>query len=121
MSCLFDSLSTFVDINSTHLRRVIVEYLRSNPSLVENVSFHEMLSWDNIPHGDYLDTMSSTSTWGGAIEIQAFAQLFNIQVTVSVRGSSKPIEFVPTGRDVEPRLRTVCIHWTGNHFTPLKC
>jgi hypothetical protein len=115
MSCLFDSLSSFVDIPSSTLRQVVVEFLRSNPCLIDNVPFRDMMSWDAVPYDRYLDHMTLPSTWGGAIEIQAFAQLFHARVEVRVNNGAQVIEFFPQKTSVE---RTVSLMWTGNHFAP---
>ena len=63
--------------------------------------------------------MRSASTWGGAIEIQAACNIWNLRINVSnYRDQNhKIIEFIPVKETYE---RTIDIYWTGGHFEPIK-
>lgn len=116
MSCLFDSLSTFlIDVDSGQLRRMITQFLATDPSFFEEESgrLSDILSVDNVQLGDYVNTMSSPHTWGGAIEIRAFCEMFRTRVLVEIHG--RTIEFLPK----QPYQCTARIHYTGNHYEPI--
>lgn len=114
MSCLFDSLSKFINISSNDLRQNIVQYLQTNPNLIEDVSFQEMLKWDNINHEQYLSVMSNEMSWGGAIEIKAFVMMYHINVKVHIPQQQKIVEFVKNTD--HPFINII---WTGNHYIPI--
>jgi len=119
MSCLFDSLSSFTEHDSRELRSKIVTYLGTNPVLMNDATFKDIVKWDESDDQQYLQSMNQDSTWGGAIEIKAFVNLFNVNVTVHIPQMNKAVEFV---RDEQQKSNypTVNILWTGNHFVPLK-
>lgn len=122
MSCLFDSLSKFVvNMSGGRLRQIIVEYLKTNPLIMDDISFSSMMSWENDEQDSsetYLARMSKDDTWGGAIEIKAFCKLYRCRVDVHIPTIGKIVSFFPD----ENENNTVCnIMWTGNHFEALGC
>ena len=46
MSCLFDSLSYFINLDSKNIRQNICNYLESNNSLIEGLDTSVILSLD---------------------------------------------------------------------------
>jgi hypothetical protein len=116
MSCLFDSLSKFTNFSSNDLRQHIVSYLQTNPKLMgDDTTFNEMMNWEEIDSNSYINDMSNPHTWGGAIEIKAFTDIFQVNVNVHVPMFQKIIEFKH-----EPNNdKYVNILWTGNHYIPL--
>lgn len=119
MSCLFDSLSFFTQHNSRELRTKVVSYLSTNPVLMNDATFEEIMKWEESDNGRYLQSMDLDSTWGGAIEIKAFVNLFNVNVFVHIPHVKNIVEFV---RDEQRKdyFPTVHILWTGNHFVSLQ-
>ncbi len=119
MSCLFDSLSKFTTHSGSDLRQHIVSYLRTNPTLMENITFEELMTWDNQDVHVYTDQMSQEQTWGGAIEIKAFVDIFKVNVHVHIPSLQKIVEF----QCPSEQIATHCIHllWTGNHYVPMGC
>ena len=116
MSCLFDSLSSFLtDINSTQLRHLVTQYLSTDPSFFQEDSqkLSDVLGVDDVQLGDYVANMANSHTWGGAIEIRAFCEMFQTRVLVEIHG--RRIEFLPKE---EPRF-TIHLHYTGNHYEPI--
>jgi hypothetical protein len=89
MSCLFNSLSTFVSVSPEKLREDICNFIEANskallPGLDEKVLLGSDLK-------KYVAAMRQPGTWGGAIEIQAFCQMYNAEVRVTnIRGSDAP-------------------------------
>jgi hypothetical protein len=118
MSCLFDSLSHFVDnMNSQQMRHLIVNYLSTNPTLMDGILFNQILEWDQQNSQDYLLNMNNNNTWGGAIEIKAFVNLFKINVHVHIPMVRRMVEFLYNEDSTNPIIH---ILWTGNHFIPLQ-
>jgi hypothetical protein len=118
MSCLFHSLSRFVEEDSSSLRKKICDYLATNPMLFGDVTASSAMEWDGV-RGDYVHHMRSTSTWGGAIEIKAFCNLYGMKVVVeNIRDrNGDTIEFVPeSGAENSREIR---ITWSGGHYEPL--
>lgn len=119
MSCLFDSLSSFTPHSSQELRQRIVSYLGTNPKLMNDASFEEIIGWESTDKHQYLNAMTQQSTWGGAIEIKAFVNMSQANVFVHIPAIHKIVEFVV---DEHRKHEFPCLHilWTGNHFVPIR-
>lgn len=119
MSCLFDSLSYFFqNINSKELRNIICDYLELNPKMkdmdlhVKDIIKHESEKSIN----KYVRRMRKRSTWGGAIEIKSFCEIFKLEVEVKYNNRNvKPILFKPYNKNSNYRL---ILGYTGNHYVP---
>lgn len=116
MSCLFNSLSYFLkNVNSSQLRQLICTYLKTNPNILDDIPASDITTWENSTNlEDYIKKMSLNSTWGGAIEIKCFCELF--KVDVKVKHKNRIISFTPNDPDVSKG--TVTILYTGNHYEP---
>jgi len=122
MSCLFQSLSAFIkNISSTDMRRMIVEYLEKDPVIFKNPDqrLSDILNIDNVPLVHYIEMMKKDYTWGGAIEIKAFCELFSCRVIVIVLSSKKQIEFCPSV--IHHKMPEFRISWDGGHYEPILC
>ena len=116
MSCLFDSLSRFIeskDINGTFLRKIICDYLATNPSLLLDAEELKTIVFieTGLTVDEYINLMRNPSTFGGAIEIRAFTQLFKLNVCVKSVPNNKRIEFIENAQ-----YRWCVLSWTGNHY-----
>lgn len=113
MSCLFNSLSRFIDderITGDTLRAIICKYLETDPVLVidlKTVIFVET----GLDVETYIRLMRNPSTFGGAIEIRAFTQIFKLNVCVKSLPNGKRIEFVD-----DPAYKWCVLTWSGNHY-----
>ena len=119
MSCLFNSLQFFIpSLSSQEIRNRICDYLEENGPVIEGVETSLLLSLDGAP-AEYISNMREPSTWGGAIEIQAACNIWNICVTVQNRRGDEEsdIEFIPVVGGVE---RSVVLEWTGGHYEPVR-
>jgi hypothetical protein len=121
MSCLFQSLSFFmINNNPDTLRQDICNYLDLNPNLVDNLTLDQIMNIDGVTKEQYIAEMRKNSTWGGAIEIKAFCDIYHINVEVIILNNGiaeqKTILFQP---DLKPCNRLLKITWNGNHFEPL--
>lgn len=119
MSCLFRSLSFFIsNIDTEELRHIITEYISKDPILIQpDIRLSTILSIDEMSLDAYTSNMKKSSTWGGAIEIKTFCELFQMKVRVYVIQDKQFIDFIPTNWD---GIRCIKISWTGNHYEPLE-
>ncbi len=114
MSCLFNSLSRFIDLNSQQIRETICNYLQNNGAIIDGLETKDVL---NIEGGNnYIINMRSPSTWGGAVEIQSACNIWNMKIIVKNirdRCQNNLIEFVPLHGNIE---RTIYLEWSGGHY-----
>ena len=114
MSCLFDSISYFLKINSYQTRQKVCDYLESNNQIIEGLDTKLVL---DIEDPNYISKMRSTTTWGGGLEIKAACNLWNIKIIVYIdRKHDKKIEFIPSNGNY---LGAIEIEWQGNHYVPV--
>lgn len=120
MSCLFRSLSFFItNVETEELRQIITDYIATDPIVIPpdgKLSSYLLLEQTSLD--TYTQNMRKSGTWGGAIEIKAFCELFQIKVYVYVIRENKYIEFVPSKWDDPSKI--IKISWTGNHYEPIK-
>ena len=66
--------------------------------------------------------MRNTSTWGGAIEIQAACNLYNVIIIVrNYRDhNGKNIEFLPISYDSVKDIQKIELEWSGGHYEPVR-
>ena len=76
MSCLFDSISYFLRIDSFQSRQKICDYLESNQEILSGIDTKLIL---NMEDPNYINKMRSTTTWGGALEIKAARNFYAFQ------------------------------------------
>ena len=113
MSCLFRSLSNFISSDTDELRQKICDFLEQNPIIFDDIKADKAIEWEkNISLQEYVNEMRKNETWGGAIEIKSFCEIFKIQVNVHI-SSIKIIDFMPS----TPPVSIINISWNGNHFT----
>ena len=119
MSCLFDSLSYFINEASIDIRNKICDYLEQNKPIIEGADTNKIIEYENNSVHDYINNMRSTSAPGGAIEIQAACNIWNISINVhNYRDpSNKIIQFIPMNKIYDSIIN---IYWTGGHYEPIK-
>lgn len=114
MSCLFDSISYFLRINSFKTRQKICDYLEANNEIMSGLDTKLLLELEDP---NYISKMRSTTTWGGALEIKAASNIWNIKIVVYIdRLHNKKIEFIPTNGYY---IGSIEIEWQGNHYVPI--
>ena len=114
MSCLFNSLSYFINEDSFKIRQIICDYLEANKPIIDGLNTPDILLFEN---NNYILNMRSISTWGGAIEIQAACNIWNLKINVSNHRDGGNIEFIPLTCNYE---KTINIYWTGGHYEPIR-
>lgn len=117
MSCLFTSLSYFVNgIDEVKLRSIICDYLKSNPKILDDVSVNDIISWESGKTGqEYVSSMENASTWGSGLEIKAFCDIFGVKVNVHCDG--RVIEFLPNKSNVQIQINIR--YMNRNHYVPI--
>ena len=114
MSCLFDSLSYFINYTSNDIRQKICDYLDSNQPIVDGLQTSFILALDDE---NYIKNMRRNSQWGGAIEIQAACNIFDLRIIVyNLRDKTRSMEFVPITKKY---IYTIGLTWNGSHFEPV--
>jgi hypothetical protein len=115
MSCLFNSFSAIIGEPSSAIRSRICDWLATNPVLSEDMHAADTIMIESgLPLDRYVQRMRSTHTWGGAIEIRAFVELWKRPVRVWVIRTRRWIEF-PYSEGNECK-----ISWTGGHYEAMK-
>ena len=113
MSCLFKALCNFSPDSTDELRQKICDFLEKNPILFDTIHVSNIVKWEkNKTLKDYITEMRNNETWGGAIEIKSFCEIYKIQVNVHTIGG-KIISFIP----LTIPTAIINISWSGNHFT----
>lgn len=117
MSCLFDSLSFFIKLDSVSIRNIICNYLEANQTLIDGLETNFILSLD-IPKDEYIKRMRQSYTWGGGIEIQSACNIWNIRILVHNKTSrnNSVIEFLPINNKY---INSIELIWTGAHYEPV--
>ena len=123
MSCLFNSLSHFIpQTDPQAIRHRICDYLQANSPIIDGMATHDVLQLDSLNTSDqYIGTMRSPCTWGGAIEIQAACNIWNARIMVhDIRtgGHGQTIEFLPVSTILPDK--TFELEWSGGHYEPIK-
>lgn len=120
MSCLFRSLSAFVEgLHEDGLRQIICNYLEQNPPLMDDLSLRDILHIDGMDTSEYVRNMRCPSTWGGALEIKSFCEIYQVGVVVHIHQTGRDVVFKPSSMENATSLRAVRIVWTGNHYEPI--
>lgn len=120
MSCLFRSLSAFVNsVSEDELRQIICNYLEKNPKIMDDLSLKDILHIDGVETTDYVRSMRVGSTWGGALEIKAFCEIYQVGVVVRIHQTGKDVVFKPTSMENATCLNAVMIEWYGAHYEPV--
>ena len=116
MSCLFNSLSYFIPENNYNIRQKICDYLEENKPIIEGLDTQFILDLENP---NYIRDMRNTSTWGGAIEIQAASSIWSLRIIVKNyrNNDGKDIEFIPLNQNYQ---KTIQVYWTGGHYEPIR-
>jgi len=114
MSCLFNSLQYFINVDSYYIRQMICDYLANNGQIIDGLDTKFILDMENV---NYIAHMRNTSTWGGAIEIQSACNIWKLRIIVrDIRTPvKKEIEFLPISGIVN---NTIYLEWSGGHYEP---
>ena len=115
MSCLFNSLSYFIKLDSYTIRQMICDYLQQNKPIIDGLETSEILKYEN---NNYIESMRQSSTWGGAIEIQCACNIWGLCINVKNYrdNNNRTIEFIPLNNSYN---KTIYVYWNGGHYEPI--
>ena len=111
-SCLFSSIGYLIDHNNFNemtklqYRQLLVNYLEDNE--VEN----GMLE---IPKPDYIENIQNPTTWGGAIELKLFSDMFQLEIA-SIDVRSNRVDIFGQDKNYPQRIYVL---YNGVHYDPL--
>jgi hypothetical protein len=119
MSCLFNSISYFINENGIDIRNKVCDYLVNNSPIMDGVETYKIIEYEHPSALNYIQNMRSTKTMGGAIEIQAACNIWKISINVhNYRDiDNKIIQFLPISKLYD---RVIDIYWTGGHYEPIR-
>lgn len=120
MSCLFNSLSYFLDLHNNEIRQKICDYLEENKPIMDGIETKSILEMEGQGgFHSYIANMRRTHTWGGAIEIQVACNIWSAKIFVKcLRGKDNSIiEFLPISGQIK---RDFSLEWTGGHYEPVR-
>ena len=115
MSCLFESLASYLKIDAALLRAEICNYLQSDPVMYDDVKVSYLLDDANTPSDlqEYVNAMRRPETWGSALEIETFCKLYKCSVDVEILGGN----VISFGVEYHCRSFTVKLAWDGGHYS----
>ena len=120
MSCLFNSLEYFLNIKSSEIRSKICDFLENNNKIFDGIDTKDLLE---IESDNYVKKMRKNSTWGGAIEIKAACNIWNLEIIVcNIRNGDRndsQIEFIPNN-GLNSLTKKIYITWNGFHYEPVR-
>jgi hypothetical protein len=100
---------------------MICEHLESNKELIEGLDTKDILE---IDRPNYVESMNSDNTWGGAIEIKSACDIWSLRIIVHhinfQKKYEKPlfkIEFLPTNG--KRYRKTINLYYNGYHYEPI--
>lgn len=111
-SCLFSCIAylndkeNFNENSGMIYRLMIVDYINNNDIKEEILG---------ISKADYIQNISENSTWGGAIELKLFSDMFKIQIA-SLDVRSKRIDIFG---EIENYKKRIYLLYNGTHYDPL--
>ena len=119
MSCLFEALSSHLDINSDQVRSMICEYLSEQKPILDAMSTCDVMKYESgLESSIYISNMRRSTTWGGAIEIQTACNIWGLRVLVDNTRDSTRIEFIPLDNNTGT-CKTVRLQWNGSHYAAI--
>ena len=126
MSCLFDSLGEALNLPGNIIRNDICNYLETNPYLIKDVSFENIVAWINDNENDengggsmneYITRMRQESTWGGGTEIKSFVNMTGINVIIISTRHEDRGEYILFSSENSTDKRVIVLNWNGSHYT----
>ena len=111
-SCLFSSIGYLIDHKNFNeetklqYRQLLVNYLEKN-------NFEQGIL--ELPKEDYIENIQNPSTWGGAIELKVFSDMFQIEIA-SIDVQSNRVDIFGQDKNYPQRIYVI---YNGVHYDPL--
>lgn len=111
-SCLFSSIGYLLDHkNFSETTKLQYRQLLSNH--LESITIEEATL--GMPKNEYIDNIQNPSTWGGAIELKLFSDMFQIEIA-SIDVQSNRVDIFGQDKKYPQRIYVV---YNGVHYDPL--
>lgn len=123
MSCLFDSLGEALNLPGNIIRNDICNYLETNPYLIKDVSFENIVRWmndnddDDMDMNEYIRRMRQESTWGGGTEIKSFVNMTGLNVIIISTRNEDRGKYMLFSSENSTDKRVIVLNWNGSHYT----
>lgn len=122
MSCLFDALASIVGASGAVVRERICAELDNDPTLFPDSPLRVSDTHDAATpqaHAAYVHQMRNPATWGGAIEIKCFCDLYRAHVHVHmVHHGHTILSFTPTAA-LDTPVVVGHLGYNGSHYWAL--
>ena len=112
MSCLFNSIGLFLNIDGFQIRQTICNYLESNQVIMEGLDTKTILDTED---SNYVRKMRDIRVFGGGNEISAACNIWSLQIIViNEKNQMSPIVFNPI--DKMPIKTIHLLYQNNNHY-----
>ncbi len=115
MSCLFDSIGYFINLDSYYIRNIICDYLEKNLPLIDGIETHTLLKTENGNVNRYITNMRKKTQFGGGIELRAAAEIWKIQIIVEMNQKNH-LSFKPLSGTYN---HTIKLKYHNEHYEPI--
>tara|TARA_B100001248_G_C27375220_1_gene453891 strand:+ start:77 stop:682 length:606 start_codon:yes stop_codon:yes gene_type:complete len=111
-SCLFASIGynldhrNFSDITGLQYRQLLAQYLENND--VDKNMFE-------VPKEEYIEMIQNPGTWGGAVELRLFSDMFQMEIA-SIDVQSNRVDIFGEDKKYPQRIYVL---YNGVHYDPL--
>lgn len=111
-SCLFSSIGYLLD-NDQFSETTKLQYRQILATYIQDNTFDAGLF--EIPKEDYVQNIINPSTWGGAIELKIFSDIYQIEIA-SIDVMTNRVDIFGQGKEYKNRIYVL---YNGVHYDPL--
>ena len=111
-SCLFSSVGYLLD-HKNFSETTTLQYRQLLSNHLESITIDEATL--GMPKKEYIENIQNPSTWGGAIELKLFSDMFQIEIA-SIDVQSNRIDIFGQDKNYPQRIYVL---YNGVHYDPL--
>ena len=111
-SCLFSSIGYLLD-HKTFSETTKLQYRQLLSNHLEGITIDEVTL--GMPKSEYIEKIQNPSTWGGAIELKLFSDMFQIEIA-SIDVQSNRIDIFGQDKNYPQRIYVI---YNGVHYDPM--
>lgn len=118
MSCLFDALGYFAGESGALMRQRLCNYM-TRDAPIQGSTIHQRIRWESgqTPE-DYITHMRRPATWGGALEVACFVELYGWRVVCGYAGPAGAPDTTYEPVCHAPHETVRIIWYAGGHYEP---
>jgi ubiquitin thioesterase OTU1 len=113
-SCLFSSIGYLID-NKNFNETTKLQYRQLLANYLEASSNIDAVTLGTNSKEEYIESIQNPSTWGGAIELKLFSEMFQIEIA-SIDVQSNRVDIFGQDKNYPQRIFVV---YNGVHYDPL--